>query len=103
MTDCSLPVFRSMMRRMRGRVQQLVASFVAAGAIAASTGIAPAQAQPKEPFPPMVFYVANGDADACGAGCREWIAADGMIDESAPARLRALLSRLGQRRLPIYF
>jgi hypothetical protein len=74
---------------------------VLAGVLAASTGAA---AEPKkDAFPPIVFYVAKGGADICGPGCREWIAADGTIDDGAPARLRALLSRLGQRKLPIYF
>ncbi len=51
----------------------------------------------------MVFYVAKGEPNACGPGCREWIVAEGAIDRDAPVRLRALLNRLGQRKLPIYF
>jgi hypothetical protein len=53
--------------------------------------------------PPIVFFVAKGDADACGPGCREWIAAEGTIDAGADDRLRALLKKLGSRKLPIYF
>jgi hypothetical protein len=53
--------------------------------------------------PPMAFFLARGEADACGPGCREWIGADGAIDAGAAARLRALLNRLGQRRLPVFF
>ena len=69
---------------------------------------ATAAPQPKEPPPsevwlPMVFYVAKGEPNACGPGCREWIVAEGAIDREAPVRLRALLNRLGQRKLPIYF
>jgi hypothetical protein len=52
---------------------------------------------------PMIFFVAKGAPDACGAGCSEWIAADGMIDLGAPRRLRALLTRLADRQLPIFF
>ena len=52
--------------------------------------------------PPIVFFVAKGEADACGPGCAEWIAADGTIDAGAPARLRALLAKTGKRKLPIY-
>jgi len=55
------------------------------------------------PPPPIAFFLAKGEPDACGAGCGEWIAADGMIDQAAPQRLRALLQRLGKRKLPIYF
>ena len=53
--------------------------------------------------PPMVFFVAQGSVDACGPGCSEWIAADGAIDTGAATRLRLLLNRLGQRRLPVFF
>ncbi len=27
----------------------------------------------------MIFYVAHGAADACGPGCSDWIAAEGMV------------------------
>jgi hypothetical protein len=53
--------------------------------------------------PPMAFFVAHGDADACGPGCSEWIGADGAIDAGAASRLRMLLNRLGQRRPPVFF
>jgi hypothetical protein len=53
--------------------------------------------------PPVVFYVAKGEPDACGPGCSEWIAAEGRIDAGAAARFRALLGRLGGRKLPVYF
>jgi hypothetical protein len=32
---------------------------------------------------PIEFYVAHGDANACGPGCSEWIAAEGKIDVGA--------------------
>ncbi|HLH90480.1 MAG TPA: hypothetical protein VKX28_18665 [Xanthobacteraceae bacterium] len=53
--------------------------------------------------PPMVFFLARGDADACGPGCNQWIGADGAIDADAARRLRALLGRIGERKLPIFF
>jgi hypothetical protein len=53
--------------------------------------------------PPVVFFVAKGDANACGVGCSEWIAADGKFDAGADGRLRALLNKLGGRKLPIFF
>lgn len=62
----------------------------------------PAQESADRP-PPIAFFIAKGEADACGPGCAEWIAADGMIDGAAPQRLHALLARAGKRKLPIYF
>src|SRR5262247_2489798 len=53
--------------------------------------------------PPMIFYLAKGEPDACGEGCSEWIAAEGEIDGAASQRLRSFLNRLGKRKLPIYF
>ena len=52
---------------------------------------------------PITFYLAKGESDACGQGCSEWIAAEGHFDADAPQRLRALLNRLGKRKLPIFF
>jgi hypothetical protein len=53
--------------------------------------------------PAIVFYLAKGEPHACGPDCSEWIAAEGAIDRGAATRLRALLDRLGSRKLPIYF
>jgi hypothetical protein len=53
--------------------------------------------------PPMIFYLAKGDDDACGPGCGEWIAAEGQIEADTDQRLRAFLNRLGKRKLPIFF
>jgi hypothetical protein len=72
-------------------------------ALAAGARAAPAEPQPANPWPPIVFYVAKGEPNACGPGCGEWIAAEGTIDENAHRRLRGLINRLGQRKLPIYF
>lgn len=63
----------------------------------------PTKAPKATTFPPIVFYLAKGEPGACGPGCAEWIAADGMIDFAAPQRLRALFNRLGRRNLPIFF
>jgi hypothetical protein len=52
---------------------------------------------------PIEFYLAHGDANACGPGCSEWIAAEGKIDVGAADRFRQLLRKLGDRRPPIYF
>lgn len=51
----------------------------------------------------MIFYLAKGEDDACGPGCAEWIAAEGQIEADTAQRLRALLTRLGKRKLPIFF
>jgi hypothetical protein len=51
----------------------------------------------------MLFFVARGAPGACGPGCSEWIAAEGVIDPEAPQRLRDLLAALERRDLPIYF
>lgn len=53
--------------------------------------------------PPMEFFVAKGAPNACGRGCASWIAAEGLIDDGAAARLRHLLDTLGSRKLPVFF
>jgi hypothetical protein len=72
-------------------------------ALAAATHAASAEPQPTQMLPPMVFYVAKGEPNACGRGCSEWIAAEGTIVKDSPQHLRDLLKRLGQRKLPIFF
>jgi hypothetical protein len=52
---------------------------------------------------PMIFVVARGRTDACGPGCSEWIAADGMFDNGIEKRFRDFLVSVGGRNLPIYF
>jgi hypothetical protein len=63
-------------------------------------------AKPPDPVKAMgdiVFYLASGNADACGHGCNEWIAAEGKIDGGAAQRLRRLLAKLGQRKPILVF
>jgi hypothetical protein len=48
-------------------------------------------------------YLAQGEDDACGSGCNEWIAAEGRFDDGSPQRLRAFLNRHSGRKLPIFF
>lgn len=53
---------------------------------------------------PMDVYVATGPADACGPGCSEWIAVDGMFDPDAGRRFREFLNGAARRRtLPVFF
>jgi hypothetical protein len=51
----------------------------------------------------MLFFIAKGAAGACGAGCSEWIAAEGNVDADAPERLRDFLVPLNGRDIPIFF
>src|SRR5215468_52155 len=46
---------------------------------------------------PMMFFVAKGGPNACGPGCSEWIAAEGMIDPDAAQRFRDFLGTLPRR------
>ena len=49
----------------------------------------------------MIFYLARGPAGACGPGCSEWIAAEGIVQWDSFKRLLALLDRLGGRKAPV--
>lgn len=53
--------------------------------------------------PPISFYIAKGDADACGPGCSEWIVADGRFVFGATEKFRAVLKQAGNRKLPVFF
>jgi len=54
-------------------------------------------------IPRVEFFVARGGPNACGPGCDSWIAAEGLIDDGAAARLRRVLDKLGARKLPVFF
>jgi len=72
----------------------LVAIVVALAApIAAQSESADAQKKAAPKSPPMIFYLAKGDDDACGPGCGEWIAAEGQIEVDTAQRLRTFLTR----------
>jgi hypothetical protein len=51
---------------------------------------------------PMMFFVAKGGPNACGPGCSEWIAAEGMIDPDAAHRFRDFMGTLSRRDLPVF-
>jgi hypothetical protein len=80
---------------------------LASEAVMAEPSSEPAKAAPAGTKAPALaeieFFLARGEADACGPDCNEWIAAEGKIDAGAASRLRRLLAKLGHRRLPIYF
>ena len=84
----------------------LVSILGGAATVMAEPASEPAKAAPAgTKAPPMAeieFFLARGEADVCGPGCNEWIAAEGKIDAGAASRLRRLLAKLGRRRLPIY-
>lgn len=73
-----------------------------------AVGVAVADPQPLDPIQfikqqPMIFFVAKGEAGACGPGCSEWIAAEGGFDPEVHLRLRRFLDRLARTDLPIFF
>jgi hypothetical protein len=93
---------------MHRSVVFLVLSACALAAAPAATALAQSAPQPnlaESKFPPpAVFYVAQGGLGACGPGCSEWIAADGVIDGGAGPRLWELLRKLGNdRKPPVFF
>jgi hypothetical protein len=49
----------------------------------------------------MIFYVAHGADGACGAGCSDWIAAEGTVQWDTFKRLINILDRQGGRKLPL--
>src|SRR6476661_7052942 len=91
---------RSFGQSLLAAVLLLSASWPAAAAPAkppAKTSLAIALANP------MMFYLAQGEPNACGAGCDEWIAAEGTITNGTAERMRAFLKRLPGNKRPIYF
>lgn len=49
----------------------------------------------------MIFYVAHGRSGACGPGCSDWIAAEGVIYWDTHKRLLAILDRTAGQKLPV--
>src|SRR5215510_369791 len=73
-----------------------------AAALALTLGSHGVPAQPNSE--PMIFFIAKGEPNACGPGCSEWIAAEGMFDgPQVEQRFRDLLATLKGRNLPIVF
>jgi hypothetical protein len=109
-------IFR-IMRLTGGKLLRLISGVVAGAALAllcwspdvSAAGAAPAVRAYAEVTHadllrrPMIFFVAKGAPDACGAGCREWIAAEGTIDPDAGQRFRDFLAALPRRDLPVFF
>src|SRR5262252_7974021 len=58
-----------------------IVRWVLAGTAAATVFILGSPVAPAQPnLEPMIFFVAKGERNACGLGCSEWIAAEGMFD-----------------------
>ena len=85
--------------------------WIGIGALAAVVVAVPAHAKTRQQIvienslkrQPITFFLAKGEADACGPGCREWIAAEGVIDIEAGGRFRAFLDGLKRPELPVFF
>jgi hypothetical protein len=92
---------------MLGRALFITASVIGSLAANADAQAQRAPATPKEHVEiersPLLFYLAKGEPNACGAGCSEWIAAEGQFDSGAAERFRNFLKQLSGRTLPIYF
>jgi hypothetical protein len=81
----------------------LASSLLAGDAASAAPAPQVADVQALIDRQPMIFVVAKGEPNACGPGCGEWIAAEGMIDPGAAQRLRDFLGTLPRRDLPVFF
>jgi tetratricopeptide (TPR) repeat protein len=51
---------------------------------------------------PMRVEVIRHADPKCGDQCADWIAAQGRIDRGTPAKFRAVLASLGNRKLPVF-
>jgi tetratricopeptide (TPR) repeat protein len=58
--------------------------------------------QPLSTTAPMKIEVVRHADPKCGDQCADWIAAQGRIDPGTPAKFRAMLASLGNRRLPVF-
>jgi hypothetical protein len=108
LVSCAARTNPAMPTRAIPSVLVLIACAIGSAAVAvAQKSPEPARAAPAAPnaalMTPIEFYLAHGDANACGPGCSDWIAAEGKIDVGAADRFRQLLRKLGDRRPPIYF
>jgi len=91
------------MHRTFAFVATLLACALVTGPVRAQADRARTIAELHKQNPPIVFFIAHGEPNSCGAGCDSWIAAEGRIDEDAPLHLRRVLEQAGKRKLPIYF
>ncbi len=58
--------------------------------------------EPRSPFEePMRFVVVRSNSPLCGDVCPEWISAQGTVKGDTANKLKAVLNKLGRKRLPI--
>jgi len=93
---------------MPGIGRALMAGLVAATCIASVVPAYAKTAQQKQAEDaakrrPMAFFLAKGGANACGEGCSEWIAADGVFDAGSAKRFETFLTTLKRDDLPVFF
>lgn len=94
---------------MRGTGRVLVAGLLAAAWVASIVPVAHGrtaqqkQAEEAAKRRPMAFFLAKGGANACGEGCSEWIAAEGVFDAGSAKRFEAFLANLKRDDLPVFF
>jgi len=79
----------------------LVAVIASVGAAQGQTTARPPVGGFGSPTDAMIFYVAHGADGACGAGCADWIAAEGTVQWDTFKRLIAILDRQNGRKLPL--
>ncbi|WP_325174803.1 hypothetical protein [Bradyrhizobium sp.] len=83
-----------------GLIGMLMAVAVSPAAIAQNIARPPAGGVASAPDA-MIFYVAHGADGACGAGCSDWIAAEGTVQWDTYKRLINILDRQQGRKLPL--
>lgn len=66
--------------------------------------VPPAAEKPKPAAvePAMQVHLVRSAAPGCEPDCPEWIAAQGRIDAASPSQFNRVLSKLGNRRLPVF-
>src|SRR5580700_5998774 len=79
----------------------LVMAILFAPAARAQDGLRPPVGGVITPADAMIFYLAHGPEGACGPGCSEWIAAEGVVEWDTFKRLFAFLARFGERKVPV--
>jgi hypothetical protein len=67
----------------------------------AVAGAAPAEKAAPQTEPSMHVRVVRNAHPGCEPNCLHWIAAQGKIDAASPGRFRKVISRLGDRKLPV--
>ena len=79
----------------------LLAAAFASGAATGQTTERPPIGVFGSPANAMIFYVAHGPEGSCGAGCSDWIAAEGTVQWDTWKRLFAILDRQNGRKFPL--